>query len=141
MAIVNHPVVNPFALKTATATFTLDGAVDSDNFSDHIGTLTLVPASAAQSWTSINGKTIQDASAATWAAQLGLVQDLDESGFSRWLLAHEGERATAVFTFKTGADTVTIEVILTPAQFGGTADGTLAQATVTLPCDGKPVWS
>lgn len=140
MALIAHPVVDPLILKTATVVIAREGATDTDDFTDHVGELTLTPAGTAVSWVGIGGNTLQDQGVATWSATLGLIQDLDSNGLLRYLLAHEGEKATITATLKDAADVVTIDVTLTPTAIGG-SPGAFATGTATLPVDGKPVWS
>ena len=141
MATIDHPVTLPYVLKTATCVFTRDGATDSDDFTDHVGEITLTPSIQTGSWTGIGGNVISDQGIATWAAQFGLIQDLDENGFLRWLLVHEGEKATVVATLASGADTLTIDVTLSPATIGGAVGPNPLTGTVTMAVDGRPVWS
>ena len=128
-----------FTLKTATAVFT--SKADPENsfdFSDHITSLLLQP-SAASATPVISGRKF--AGQTDWAAQLGLVQDLDKDGFLRWLIEHEGETFTAHFTFADGSDPVKIDLTAVAAGIGGNAnDANVAQSSVTLPADGKPEW-
>ncbi len=137
---VMHPVVDPLILKTASVVITREGAPSSDDFSDHVGELTLTPTVSSVSWTGIAGNTVQDTAAPTWAATLGLIQDMDAAGLLRYLMTHAGEKAEVVATFKDLADTVTFDVTLVPAQVGGTP-GQFATASATLPIDGTPAWS
>ena len=141
MATQNHPVATPFVLKTLSVLFKRAGVVDAEDFSDHVGEFTLTPTAGTASWTSGNGKTIQRAAVATWAATLGLVQDLDPSGLLRWLLAHEGENAELLVTFADGTDPCRVDVTLSPALFGAAADGSIGTASVTLAVSGRPVWA
>ena len=140
MPTVNHAVAKPYILKTLSVQFKRAGAVDPDDFSDHVGTFQTTPAAGVASWTSGNGKTIQRTATATWSVTLGLVQDLDPSGLLRWLLDHEGEQAQVLVTFDTGTDPYVADVTLSPAGFGGAADGSIAAATVSLPVSGSPTW-
>lgn len=133
-------VSKPYSLKTATATFKADGETSESDFSDHISQIELTPTSTTGSWTSISGKTIQDAAAATWAVTVGLIQDLATSGFMRYLLANAGKKCTCKFTFATGTDPLTLAVTLQPSNIGGSADGNPVAATVSLPVDGTPVF-
>lgn len=136
------PVEKPFVLKTAEVLFfTLDAGGTESDFSDHIGEITLTPTAQTGSWTAVNGKVIQDVAPATWAVQFGLVQDLSDNGFLRWLLQHEGEKADVEITFATGADLLSITVTLSPSTIGGAVGPNPLSGTVTMPVDGKPVWS
>lgn len=138
MATVPHPVGQAYVLKTATVLIQRDGAADVDDFSDHVGEITLTPTSSSGSWTAVNGKVISDQSVSTWAATLGLVQDLDSSGLLRYLLTHEGEKADVVATLADGADDLNITVTLSPATIGGQPGANPLASSVTLPMDGRP---
>lgn len=138
MATIPHPVGEHYTLKTATVIFQLAGATDSDDFSDHVGEVTFTPTSQSGSWTSVNGNVLSEQGVATWAATLGLVQDLDDDGFLLWLLAHEGEKATVTATLKSGTGAFSFVVTLTPATIGGAPGANPLSSTVTLPMDGKP---
>lgn len=134
-------VTEPYALKTATATFTLEdsGALAQD-FSSHIVELTLIPTSDSTSITAIDGTTIQEASMSSWNGRVGLIQDLAQSGFMRWLFDNEGKKAKGEFTFKDGTDPLSITLLLRPSEIGGPAGGQISRSTVTLPGDGRPQW-
>lgn len=141
MSTTIRPVTKPYALKTLSVLFKRAGSADADDFSDHISQLAPAPTAASASWTSGNGKTIQRTAASTWQITLGLVQDLDPSGLLRWLIEHEGEQAHLLATFDTATDPMLAEVTLSPAGFGGTADGSIAATTVTLAVSGPLVWA
>lgn len=141
MSTTPRPVTKPYALKTLAVLIKREGAADPDDFSDHINQLAPAPTAASASWTSGNGKTIQRTASATWQITLGLVQDLDPSGLLRYLLEHEGEQAHLLVTFETDTDPMLAEVTLSPAGFGGTADGSIAATTVTLAVSGPLVWA
>lgn len=139
MPTIAHPVTDFYTLKTASVVFKLDGATDSDDFSDHIGEIAFNPASQTGSWTSINGKVVSENGIATWTATMGLVQDLNDQSFLLWLLEHEGEKASVTATLKSGTGAFTFDVTLTPAQIGGQVGSNPLSSQVTLPMDGKPV--
>lgn len=138
MAEIEHGVLKPYVLKTLTVHLKRTGAPDTDDFSDHVGELVLTPSTSTNSWTSGNGKSLQRSSMATWAAGLGLVQDLSPTGLMRYLLDHEGEQAKVLATFENGTDPCLITVTLSPTVIGAKADGQVAQSTVTLAMDGRP---
>lgn len=138
MAITAHPVVNSFTLKTATVVFKRHGVTDSDDFTEHVGDITLTPSVQSGSWTGCSGNVITDQGIATWAAAFGLTQDLDDNSFLWWLLDHEGEKADVTITLKSGADPVYITVTLSPAQIGGAVGSNPLSSSVTMAVDGKP---
>lgn len=132
------PVKKPYALKTATLTLKAEGAASATDFSDHVSEITFTPSSSSTSWTSVSGKTIQENSAPTWEATLGLVQDLDPEGLARYLLANHGKKAEMVVTLVNGTEPINTTVTLSAAALGGKADGSIAESSVTLPLDGAP---
>lgn len=140
MSTTPHEVVSPYTLKTATCTFKI-GTATPDDFSDHIGEITLTPTATSGSWTSINGKVITENGIATWAAGFGLVQDLDDASFLRYLLDNEGTKALVEATLANGTDKVTFTVTLAPATIGGASGANPLSSTVTMPIDGKPAFA
>lgn len=140
MTTTPHPVVHPFVLKTATATFLRASGVDADDFSLHIGEVTLTPATSVGTWTGISGNVVSDQAIATWTAQFGLIQDLEDNGFLRWLLTYEGEKAAVELTLATGADPCTFTVTLSPSTIGGVVGPNPLTGTVSMPIDGRPVF-
>lgn len=141
MATVSHPIVQSFVLKTASVLFTRAGATDADDFTKHIGEIGLTPTTAAGSWTGISGNVVAEQGIATWSAQFGLIQDLGENSFLRWLLAHEGDKAAVVATLASGADPISFTVTLSPASIGGAVGPNPLTGTVTMVIDGKPLWT
>lgn len=138
MATVTHEVGKAFVLKTTSVVFTRDGATDSDDFSKHIGEVAFTPSVQTGTWTGVSGNVISDQGIATWTTTFGLIQDLADNGFLRWLLIHEGEKADAVVTFADGADPCTVTVTLSPAQIGGAVGANPLSSSVTMATDGKP---
>ncbi len=141
MATIAHPVVLPYVLKTASCLITRDGAADTDDFTDHVGEITLTPNVQSGSWTGVGGNVISEQGIATWTAGLGLIQDLDANGLLRYLLIHEGEKATIACALVDSADVVTVTVKLSPATIGGPVGSNPLTGTVTMAVDGKPQWS
>lgn len=141
MTVTDHPIVSPYTLKTASVIFQLSGATTSDDFSDHIGEITLNPSAQSGSWVGVTGNTVSDQATATWAATLGLIQDLDDASLLRWLLTNEGQKATCTAVLASGKDTLTFTFTVTPAQIGGAAGSTPLSSSVTVPIDGKPAFA
>lgn len=133
-------VKNPYALKTATVLMKPEGSTVYD-FSDHVSGIEFHPSSSSSSWTSVSGKTLQEASVSTWSVSLDLVQDLDQAGLLRFLMANDGKKCELLTTFKTGADPCKMTVTLSAANIGGKADGSLAESSVQFPVDGAPQWA
>lgn len=134
------PVESPYSLKTAKVVITPEGGTASD-FSDHVGEITLTPTAQSASWTAVSGFVLQDVGKSTWACQLGLIQDLADTGLLRYLMTHEGEKALVEATLATGADELSFTVTLSPSTIGGAAGAEPLSGTVTLPVDGAPVWA
>lgn len=130
--------VNPYALKTASANFTLDGEVH--DYSSHIDTIRFIPNSTTTTWTGIDSTVIGDTSPETWQVELGLVQDLDPAGLLRFLMSNTGKKATLNVTLKEGAQPVRIEVTLASAGLGGEANGEIARSSLTLQASGVLEW-
>lgn len=142
MATTVRPVVMPYTFKTAKVIVTRDAAPDApDDFTDHVGEVTLTPTVESGSWRGVGGNVIKDTGVPEWVAQLGLIQDLDANGFLRYLLEHSGEKATIEATPATGADPITVDVTLAPATIGGQPGANPLSSTVSLPVDGQPDWS
>lgn len=137
MSETEHPVLKPLTLKTAAVVFKLSGALNTDDFSDHIGEVTVTP-KAATSFTAINGKSI---TASTYDLTFGLVQDTDPTGFLRWLFDNEGSNGQVLVTFENGTDPMLAQVAISAAAVGGRADGSVLQSSVTLTAGAKPAWS
>lgn len=132
MAIV--PLSSPYSLKTAQ----LD--IDVDDFTAAVSGVLLTPTSSSTTWRGIGGNVLTDQSISEWKVQIDAAQDLAPAGLQRYLLDHEGEKKTMVFTPTTAGPTVTVTVTLTPGQIGGAADGNVTTFTSTMPADGKPVF-
>lgn len=141
MATISHPIVTPYVFKTGSVTFKLDGATDVDDFTKHISELTLTPSTQSGTWTGISGNVIADQGLATWAAQFGLAQDLDDESLLWFLFDNEGSKAQVVFIPATGAATLTFDVVLSAANIGGAVGPNPLGATVTMAVSGKPVRS
>lgn len=146
MTATDHPIVSPFTLKTANMVFQLlDGAGQPsgtpDDFTDHIGSISFTPTSQSGAWTGCGGNVVSENGIATWVAGFGLIQDLDDSSFLRWLLTHEGAKATFSGKLKSGTDTVSGTVTLTPAAIGGDIGPAPLSSTVSFPMDSHPVFA
>lgn len=127
-----------FAMKTSKVTFKTSSSGVTD-FSDAINTVRLNPSTSTNTVPVISGNTWTDSSAATWTLELGLVQDLDPQGLMRYLFDQEGKEVTVYIELAKGSDAITCTVIASPAAIGGSA-GQIAQSSVTLAINGRPVW-
>lgn len=133
MAVI--PLTTPYSLKNATM------SIAADDFTAALSQVEFVPATSATTWRGIGGNVVRDQSVAEWTANLGLAQDLDPTGLLRYLHANEGSEVVAVFTPVAAGPTVTATLILSPAAIGGTADGNIATASVSLAVVGKPAFA
>ena len=140
MAVINHPVTTPLVFKVATLTAAVVGATDTDTLSPQVGEIKLTPSVQSGSWTGVGGNVVSDQGIATWQLTLGMIQDVAASGMLRWLLANEGRKCVFTSLLTTGV-TVTITAVISPAQIGGAVTPGPLTSTVTLACDGKPVFS
>ena len=126
-----------FTLKTTQALFTpVDGGEPLD-FSDHINQITLNPSAGGTQFAVSGAKYV---AASSWNIQLGLFQDLDKTGFLRFLFANDGKKYKAKFTFLQGQDALQATVNISPASIGGNAGTDLPTSSVTLEIDGAPEW-
>lgn len=140
MATVTHPISKPLIYNVATLSAAIVGATDTDTIGLQVNEVTLTPSAQTGTWTGIGGNVVQTMGIATWAAQLGMIQDVDTTGLVRWLLANEGKKAVFTLLATTGV-TVTFTATLTPATIGGPQGSAYLTSTVTLPVDGKPAFS
>lgn len=140
MAVINHPVTTPLTYKIATLTAAVAGETDTDTLSPQVSEIRYTPTTSSQAWTGVGGNVVSDQAVATWAMTLGMIQDVASTGILRWLLTHEGKKAVFTALLTTGV-TVTITAMISPAEIGGPVQPGYLVSTVTLACDGKPVFS
>lgn len=125
------PLTDIYTMKDATF------AVVADNYETAITGVTFTPTAGAVVQL-INGSQISGD--ASWVVDLGTVQDLAPTGLTRFLLDHEGEELAVSLVPKTDGPTVNATITVVPGAFGGVADNTPKQASVSLPVKGKPVF-
>lgn len=140
MAVVAHPITTPLTFKVATLTGAVVGSADTDTLSPQVSELTLTPSTSSGTWTGIGGNVQADQGVATWTLTLGMIQDIAATGMLRWLLTNEGKKCAFTSLLTTGV-TVAITATISPAQIGGAVSPGPLTSTVTLACDGKPVFS
>lgn len=140
MAVVNHPITTPLSFKVATLTGAVAGSADTDTLSPQVSEIAFVPTTSSGSWTGISGNVVSDQGIATWSLSLGMIQDVATTGMLRWLLTNEGKKCIFTALLTTGV-TATITATISPAQIGGAVSPGPLTSTVTLICDGKPVFS
>lgn len=128
-------------LKTAQVTFTPENdseGTSAKDYSDVILGITLSPSTSTPKM-AVSGK--QQAGNSTWTLGLDLFQEVDTTGLLRFLLEHEGERYKVHCVLAEGADPIDFVVTLQAAQIGGAASNDIAESSVQLPVDGKPIWN
>lgn len=132
MTITNVPLSTPWKIQDVGLTLTPVGSTDGFEVSQALESVLFKPSTL---WEGIGGKTV-----AEWSADVVHAQDLDtENSLTRYALAHGGELHTAVFKpRKSGTQTVTCVVRLTPPQFGGPKG--LAKTSVTWAIEDEPVF-
>lgn len=140
MAVVAHPVTTPLTFKVATLTAAVVGVTDTDTLTPQVSEITFTPSTQSGSWVGVSGNVVADQAIATWAMTLGMIQDVAATGMLRWLLTNEGKKAVFTALLTTGV-TATITATISPAQIGGGVTPGPLSSTVTLACDGKPVFS
>lgn len=140
MATVLHPVNKPLVFKVATLTAAVVGSSDTDTLTPQVSEIRLTPSVQSGNWTGISGNVVSDQGIASWTLTLGMIQDVDASGMLRWLLTNEGKKCAFTALLVTGV-TVAITAVVSPAEIGGAVTPGPLVSTVTLACDGKPVFS
>ena len=125
-------LASPFAMKSATLEF------GADDYTQAVSQAELQPSTSTSTFRSIGGHVLTGTDRATWVLALGIAQDDDPAGLSRFLLEHEGEEVVTKLTPVNGGTVWTQTVIVTPGSIGGTASADLAQSTVSLPVIGRP---
>lgn len=129
------PLTSPYSLKNATL------AIDVDDYTAAVTQVEFQPSTSTAVVRTIDGVAHKDQSTAEWNCVIGYVQDLAPGGLLRYLLEHDGEKKTAVFTPVDGGPTVTAELTVSPGNVGGaTGSAGYATGTVTL-ASSKPVFA
>lgn len=126
-------LTSPYAMKSATLT------VDGTDFTQAVSQAEFQPSVSSGSFTSIGGHTVTESAPATWALALGLAQDDNPGGLLRYLYDNEGEQVSVSLQPRAGGTRWTADVILSPANVGGTAGNSPVTSTVTLAVSGRPV--
>ena len=118
--------------------------IATDNYEKHISGVTLTPAVTAVKFKGIDGSVNTDTSAPEWSAQLTYAQDwATTNSLSKYLATNAGTVKTVVFSplgTTAGKPKCTIDVVLAPGPIGGSVDE-MQTASVTLSCNGQPVWT
>lgn len=114
--------------------------IEEDDYTAGVSSFALVPTTPTATHTDIGGGVQSFAGAAAWQAQITFAQDwITADSLSHKAIEWAGVKKTLTYTPTTGAAPVTITVVFQPAQIGG-AQGAVATATLSLGCDGQPVF-
>lgn len=140
MADIPHPVTTPLTFKVAALTAAVEDEPDTDTLTPQVSQIEFTPTTQSGSWTGVSGNTVSEQGIASWALTLGMIQDVSANGMLRWLLQHEGKKAEFTALLTTGV-TAVITAVITPATIGGAVTPGPLTSTVTLACDGRPVFS
>lgn len=126
--------VNPLVLKDVEATF------GSDDYRQHLDTVTFTPSAAQKTWTGLGKNTHTDTDTATWTVNLAGAQDWDTpASLSRFLYENEGETVPFTFRPRSGSGpSFMADVVITPGAIGGSVNA-FTPLSVTLGCSGRPV--
>lgn len=124
--------VSPYSLKNATF------SVAADDYTAAINQVRFTPSTSASTWRGIGGNVIKDQTIAEWNCVISFLQDLSPESFMRYLLDNDGVVVDAVFVPKAGGPSIEATIVLSPGDIGGSSDGNLAAAEVTLAVQGKP---
>lgn len=128
------PLTSPYSMNAAQL------SIDVDDFTAAVSQVQFDPAVQVARWRGIGGNVISGQSVAEWTCQLGIAQDLAPTGLLRYLLEHAGEVKSAVLLPESGGPSVTVSLIIAPATIGGTAGADLTTSSVSLACNGAPVF-
>lgn len=130
-------VVNPLYLKDVTLT------VDGDTYEKAISSAAFTPSVTTATFKGLSIDAVfTEAGAATWMVDLTYVQDWDTAdSLSAYLFANQGSEVTLSFKPRSGSGgTWAATVIIVPGSVGGAVDS-YATSTVSLPCQGQPVYT
>lgn len=123
----------PFIIKNTTL------SLGANDYSSAISQAELIPTSPSSPFKSINGISYSFAGYASWVLTVTFAQDwVGATTLAAYLFNNETN--TVAFSIKPTPTSAgfTGNVVLTPGNIGGTADGT-ATSTVTFNVIGKPV--
>lgn len=118
----------------------VDLTIDGNAYEGQVSSVTLTPSSSSATWKGLTPTAVYTyAGASTWVADLTYAQDIDEpTSLTRFLFDHEGDEVT--MTFKPRGSTfsgMSANVILVAGALGGAVDA-VAEASVSLPVQGRP---
>jgi hypothetical protein len=125
---------SPIILKDVVVT------LGADTFERQVSQVVLTPNVPTQKWRGMApGATYADVGAADWDATITLAQDHETAGsLSDVLFAREGQKDTLIIKPRSGSGpSYQAVVTIVPPTIGGQV-GAFAEASVTMPVDGKP---
>jgi len=114
-------------------------SVAGSDFEKHVSSVTFTPSVATATWKGLEPTAVfTNVGASTWMVDLAYAQDWDTTGsLSQYLFSNEGAEVTLTFEPVAGGASWTATVIIVPGAVGGAVDS-YAEATVSLPVQGKP---
>lgn len=127
-------LTKPYALKSATF------SIGADDYTAAVSQVLFRPSVPRSEWRGIGGYTLVNQGVATWTAELGFAQDLAPEGLLRYLHENEGQVAEVTFVPLEDGPAIKAELVLAPADIGGTAGPDTATSSVSLGVIGKPTF-
>ena len=117
-------------------------SVAGSDYEKHVSGVTFTPTVTSATWKGLEPSAVfTNVGSSTWMIDLAYAQDWDTvSSLSAYLFANEGAEVALTFTPVTGGGTWSASVIIVPGAVGGAVDS-FAVATVSLPVQGKPVYT
>lgn len=117
-------------------------SVAGSDFEKHVSSVTFTPSVSSATWKGLNPDAVfTNVGASTWSVDLGYAQDWDTVGsLSAYLFANEGAEVTLTFEPVAGGSSWSADVIIVPGAVGGAVDS-YAEATVSLPVQGRPTFT
>lgn len=117
-------------------------SVAGSDFEKHVSSVVFTPTVSTATWKGLEPTAVySNIGSSTWTVDLSYAQDWETSGsLSAYLFANEGAEVSLTFTPVSGGGVWAADVIIAPGQVGGAVDS-FAEATVSLPVQGKPSYT
>lgn len=117
-------------------------SVAGSDFEKHVSSVVFTPTVSTATWKGLEPTAVySNIGSSTWTVDLSYAQDWETSGsLSAYLFANEGAEVSLTFTPVSGGGVWDADVIIAPGQVGGAVDS-FAEATVSLPVQGKPSYT
>jgi len=114
----------------------------TDSFEKHVSNVTFTPSVSTATWKGLNPDAVfTNVGSSTWTVDLSFAQDWETTNsLSQYLFNNEGDEVTLTFEPISGSSSWTAQVILVPGAVGGAIDS-FAEASVSLPVQGRPVFT